>query len=428
MTRKQNLIIIGGALVIVIVLIIIGFIKPKPQKPVALEIWGAFDEKEALQELIGDYQKANKHVSINYEKKSFTEYEKELINAFAADKGPDIWLIHNAWLPKHKDKVRELPVEFLPFKTFKEIFVDVVEEDLSEDNKIYALPLYVDTLALFYNRDFFNTAGIVSPPETWEELIDDLDELIKRNQWGGIERAGVALGTAENINRSTDILALLMLQNGTEMIRENKKSATFDEAIYLEGQRYYPGQDALRFYTDFSNPSKKNYTWNRQMPYSLDAFAEGKVAIVFGYSHHIPSIKAKAPYLNFSIAPMPQIKDRQFDINYANYWAFTVSKKSRVADEAWRFILYLTGKRAAKKYLEKNQRPTARRDLLSWQKEDLEMEVFVNQVLTARGWYQIDSDAIETIFADAIKSVVLGSATVKRAMERAADQVTLLMK
>jgi multiple sugar transport system substrate-binding protein len=428
MTRKQNLIIIGGALVIVIVLIIIGFIKPKPQKPVTLEVWGAFDEKEALQELIGDYQKANKYVSINYEKKSFAEYEKELINAFAGDKGPDIWLIHNAWLPKHKDKIRELPVEFLAFRTFKEIFVDVVEKDLSEDNKIYALPLYVDTLALFYNRDFFNTAGIVSPPETWEELIDDLDELIKRNQWGGIERAGVALGTAENINRSTDILGLLMLQNGTEMIGENKKSATFDKAIYLEGQRYYPGQDALRFYTDFSNPSKKNYTWNRQMPYSLDAFAEGKVAIIFGYSHHISSIKAKAPYLNFSIASMPQIKDRQFDINYANYWAFTVSKKSRAADEAWRFILYLTGKRAAKKYLEKNRRPTARRDLLNWQKQDLEMEVFVNQVLTARNWYQIDSDAIETIFADDIQSVVLGSITVERAIKRAVDQVTLLMK
>lgn len=427
MTRKQLLVIAGGVVAIVIVLLIFGFIKAPKASPATLKIWGLDDEGD-FQELLANYKKENKHITIIYEKKSLADYETELINAFAADRGPDIWLIHNTWLPKHKDKIKELPNELLSFSDFRNNFVEVVEKDLTDENKIYALPLYVDTLALFYNKDILNSAGIPLPPDTWEELIADLDNLVQRNQWGGIEQAGAALGTAENIDHSTDILALLMLQNGTKMINEDKESATFDESIYAEGKTYQPGQDALRFYTDFSNPSKRTYTWNRQMSYSLDAFIEGKVVMMFNYSNQIPAIKDRAPYLNFGISPMLQIKARNFDIDYANYWAFTVSKKTRVIQEAWKFILYLSQKENAKKYLEIANRPVARRDLVNWQKDDLELGVFAKQSLSAQTWCQVDPSAIETIFANAIESVVLGRANVTKAIRAAADQVTLLMK
>ena len=430
MTRKQIFIIIGGAVAIIIVLLAFGFKSEIRPQPASLEIWGVFDEPSVFQELIGDYQKQNKHISIEYKKKPYADYEQELINALAADKGPDIWLIHNTWLPKYKDKIKEMPIEILPFTVFRNTFVEVVEKDFTEQGKIYALPLYVDTLALFYNKDYLNSAGISLPPETWEELIDDLDKLVKRNQWGGIDRAGVAIGTAENINRSTDILALLMLQNGTKMVSDDKKSATFNQSIYLEGESYYPGQDALRFYTEFSNPSKRVYTWNRQMPYSVDAFVEGKTAMMFNYSHHISTIKEKASYLNFGIASMPQIKGRDFDINYANYWGFAVSNKAKtnVVKEAWKFIFWLTQKDNAKKYLEKAKRPTALKELVDWQKDDLELGVFAKQSLTARSWYQINSSPIETILANAIESVVLGRAAVSQAIGTAIDQVNNLMK
>lgn len=427
--RRQIFIIAIGVIAVIVILIIFGGKGARPQ-PAHLEIWGVFDEPSIFQELIADYQKKNKHITIEYKKKSFDDYENELIDAFASDRGPDIWMIQNTWLAKHKDKIKEMPPELLSFATFRENFVDVVEKDLTEEEKIYGLPLYVDTLALFYNKDLLNSAGISSPPETWEELVDDLDELVTRNQFGEIERAGAALGTAENINRSTDILALLMLQNGTKMVSEDKKSANFNQSILLEGGAYYPGEDALRFYTDFANPSKRTYTWNRQMPYSIDAFVEGKVAMMFNYSHHIATIKERAPYLNFDVAPMPQIEGREFDINYANYWAFTVSKKSQpnVINEAWKFIIYLTQKENANKYLEKAKKPTARRDLVEWQKDDLELGVFAKQSLTAQSWYQVRPSAIETILANAIKDVILGSATIKKAIQTAADQISLLMQ
>ena len=90
--------------------------------------------------------------------------------------------------------------------------------------------------------------------------------------------------------------------------------------------------------------------------------------------------------------------------------------------------MYLNQKENAQKYLEKSKRPTSRRDLIEWQRNDLELAIFVNQVLSARSWYQIDNSAIEKIFADMIESIVLGGETIDQAISRAASQINVLMK
>ena len=431
MSKKEILLIVGVVVVIACVVIVLGMLGGTKCKPANLEMWGLYDEPEIFTEFIDDFGKENKcSVKITYKKMSAETYEQDLINAFASDRSPDIWII--TILPKHKDKIAALPQEALSFNinNFKTTFVEVAENDLTEQNKIYALPLYIDTLALFYNKDYFNDAGIVSPPETWNELVEnDLEKLIKKNQSGNIERDGISIGTAENFNRSTDILSLIMLQNGTKMVSDDKKSSAIMGTVNLDGKDYYPGKEALRFYTDFSSPTKKIYTWNRQMPYSIDAFADGKSAMMLSYAYQVSAIKAKSPYLRYGISSMLQTKDRSFDINYANYWAYTVSKKSKSSETAWKFLLYLIRPENAKRYSQLTTRPIAQRGLIEWQKKDNpNLAVFAGQILTARSWYQIDSAKIEKNLSDAIESVVLGGTTTDKAITTLNNQINLLLK
>ena len=431
MTKKEILLVIGVVIAIVIVVIIIG--KSEKCQPANLEMWGLYDESEVFSEFIDDFKKANKcSISITYKKMSADTYEQDLINAFASGRGPDIWMMHNTWLPKHKDKMAELPQKNLNFdiNDFRATFVEVTENDLIDQNKIYGLPLYIDTLALFYNKDYFNTAGIISPPETWDKLVEeDLVKLIKKDQWGNIERAGISLGTAENINRSTDILSLMMLQNGTKMVSDDRTKSTISSEVTLDGKSYYPGKEALRLYADFANPAKKIYTWNRQMPYSIDAFASGESAIMLSYAYQTSTIKSKSPYLRYGISPMLQTKDRKIDINYANYWAYTVSKQSKSSETAWKFLLYLIQPENAKRYSQLTARPIAQRGLIEWQKKDNpNLAVFAGQILTARSWYQIDSAKIEKNISDAIESIVLGGATIDKAISTLNNQINLLLK
>lgn len=384
---------------------------------IELEFWGVYDDSDIYKELIGDFNKEYSNIKINYYKKNFVSYEKDLLSAMATGRGPDIVMLHHTWIPRYEDKIFGAPEDLISLRDVQDNFVDVVYDDFVMDGFVLALPLSVDSLALYYNKDIFNTAGIPKPAKTWEDFLEDVEKITIKDERDNIIRAGVALGTAHNVNRSTDILSLLMLQSGVQMINGEKTEAIFREST-----------DALRFYTDFANPLKAVYSWNNRMDYSIDAFYEGKAAVMFNYSYQLPTIRAKAPYLNFGISPMPQIKGSEKDVNYANYWGLAVPRNSSNARAAWNFIVWFAGKENSQKYLELTKKPTARKDLVLWQKNNADLGVFAEQSLTARSWYQTDNLGIETILADMIESVVTGEMTISDSVDRAVNQVNVLMR
>ncbi len=387
-------------------------------KPVELQFWGMYDDSDVYKEIIPEYQTVRKNVTIKYRKVSNSDYLDLLLNEFAANRGPDIWYIHSTWLPKQFDKIQPMPSKTTslawPYelKTYRDTFVDVVYSDFVRENSIYAVPLYVDTLALYFNRDLLANKGIEKPAATWEEFIEDVEKLTERDALGRITRAGAAMGTAENVNRSVDVLWLLMLQGGTEMVTANSQSASFTKRTTdPNGISYSPGERALTFYTDFANPQRRVYTWNRGLDYSIDAFAEGDAAMMINYAYHLPTIERKNPSLRFSVAPVPQISLDSPSASFANYWGATVkvSDDKNKTEEAWRFLIWLTEKAQSDRYLDKTKRPPARRDQVSTiHADDFNLSTFSNQSLTAKSWFQIDDLAMSTIFADAIENVVKG--------------------
>ena len=179
------------------------------KETLTIEFWG-LDAPEAWSAIITAYQTANPNRIIKYVKNDPTAYERELLNALASGAGPDIAVIQNTWLNKHLNKFSPMPAGFINVDGFKNAFVDAASADLIVGNQIYALPFYADTLALYYNKTLFNNAGLVNPPKTWDDFNSAVKELTTASEGGNIGRAGAALGTANNVNHSADILSLLM--------------------------------------------------------------------------------------------------------------------------------------------------------------------------------------------------------------------------
>src|SRR3989339_724911 len=111
----------------------------------------------------------------------------------------------------------------------------------------------------------------------YEEFEEKLKKLTKQNNKGQIIQSGIALGGAYNIERNTDILSVLMMQNGTEMMEDG--IVKFNQK--LTGKDYNPGSDALRFYMDFANPAKEIYRWNKTLDNSIDMFVQNKLAMMY---------------------------------------------------------------------------------------------------------------------------------------------------
>ena len=437
MSFSQNkLVLIAGGLVIVTIILVTiiflsrGFGGGDVGQRADIQFWGVYDSSNSFRQSISGYQLKNPQVQIEYREFNFEDYEKALINAFASGQGPDIFMVQNTWLSRYFDKISPLPQQIpdrkellLTLKSFREQFVDVAEKDLVVGGEIYSLPLYVDTLALYYNKDILNSLGITRPPQTWGEFNEIVEKVTVVDANNNVSRAGASIGTARNVNRSTDILSLLMLQSGVPMVDDAGLSADFSKII--DGNDL--GQVALEYYTDFSNPAKRVYTWNDDLHYSIDAFQEGTAAMMFNYSHQIPLLRSKAPRLNFGISAMPQL-DASPVLNYANYWALTVSKFSPAGRQAWDFLVYLSSTEGVLPYLNMTSRPTARRDLIEQQKNDLDLGVFAKQALTAGSWYQVDSVVIENILADTIEDVNFGRRSIAEALRTAENKITLLMQ
>jgi ABC-type glycerol-3-phosphate transport system substrate-binding protein len=292
---------------------------------------------------------------------------------------------------------------------------------------IYGLPLYVDTLAMFYNPDLLNNAGITEAPKYWNKQFQQaVKKLSKQNNKGNLIQSGVAMGGAENIEKSADILALLMMQNGSLMTEG--ETVMFHSIPPGSEKKYNPGLEALRFYTDFSNPAKEVYCWNSNLGNSLDLFAQGNLAMMFGYAYHLPIIKALAPKLNFSVSRMPQIEGNTKQVNYANYWVEVVSNKSKNVDAAWDFIQFATAAEQAESYLKVAKKPTALRALVNKQIDDLEIGPFAEQVLTAQSWYRgKDIRAAEKAFQGMIDMAIKDPAALEDVISETASKVQQTM-
>jgi multiple sugar transport system substrate-binding protein len=399
---------------------------------ITLEMWVVVDSKKDYRDIVEAYNEQFSNIKVNITKFRLEDYEQELLNALAEDKGPDIFVVHNTDVRKNISKIAPLPkeisvprvfsssgfnrdvvVEIETIKTIsplqlEQVFVDIVAEDVLINDEIYGLPQYVDTLALYYNRDLLNAAGFAQPPQFWSQFQDMSGQLTKINLQNEIIQSGAALGTANNVQNAPDILALLMMQTGAQMTNEKKTIATFNNAITEDDTRRNPGIEGLRFYGDFARtPPTTAYSWNEDQPDNLETFINGKLAFFFGYSYHLPLIKAQSVgKLNFSVAPMVQIQNAQ-PINLANYWIPTVSKKSENIDPAWHFLQFIAGSKQVPKYLSVVGRPTALRTLVDEEKNNQDIFAFAGQSLTAKNWYygynsDIAKKAFETMITQSI--------------------------
>src|SRR3989344_8383324 len=142
---------------------------PKTSGPrIELVWWKVFDDSSQVGLLIEQFEKANPGTTIKFVQKDIETYEEELLDALAAGEGPDIFSIHNDWLPKHQAKMTPAPEKIFGLKDLRQNFVETAETDLTADSQVYALPLAVDVLALYYNKDLLASAGLALPPATWD--------------------------------------------------------------------------------------------------------------------------------------------------------------------------------------------------------------------------------------------------------------------
>ncbi len=398
------------------------------KEPVTLKIWKPFVDSSKMSSIIAEYTALNPHVTIEYTKKNIENYEEDILNALAAREGPDIFSINNTWLPEYADKVTPAPVDLFALKEYKDSFVDVVSSDFVKDDLVYGVAMWVDSLALYYNKDILGTAGIATPPKTWADLERHVRLITTQDETGYFTKSGVAIGLNSNVNRAVDVVYLMMLQAGAIPWSADGLSPQFTTSISRDGNSTLPGVEGLDFYTSFGNPRDVNYNWNVNSDYSIDAFANGRAGFLYSYAYARELIESKSPNLNYDVAIVPQYNLNNTSVNFANYFGEVVNKQSEAPEEAWNFLKFLTSKDTLDKYYASDKQPSSRRDLIELQSRDEQIGVFAFANLTAKSFFKPDEPRMDAIMADAIDNVILRGMTVQQALGQAQTQAGTLTR
>ncbi len=378
--------------------------------PVTLEYWTVFDDVDALKKQIELFKVSHPYVQVTIRQLRGVDFYNTLVEALADDQGPDIISVSNRSVKSLQSRLAPFPASYTdttvevqsgtlgnttvvnkttqPGITISQLdrdFVQTVKKDVVLDGKIYGLPLSVDTMAIYYNKDVLDRSGIPEPPKTWEDFQTAVRKITKYDKDNKIIQSGVALGTGQNIAASDDILSILFRQRGLSFTSTDGRPVFNSNTGGGQGQET-PAMEVMNFYTDFANPNRDTYSWNAGFKNGLDNFVQGSVGFYLGYSFNYNQIKARAPQLNFSVMPMLQLNNSI--VNAANYSVQSVLLKSKNKDIAFDLLHFLTHSSATKQYLLDSGRPSALRSYISDQLQKPELAPFASQLLVADNWYK----------------------------------------
>ncbi|NMB92065.1 MAG: extracellular solute-binding protein [Parcubacteria group bacterium] len=426
MSSRQKIILFSVLGFIILFFILSTILKRPSRQVITLEIWGVNDSPQVFDSIINSYRQQYKNIQIKYTQKEAGSYENELLAAFAKNQGPDIFIIPGSWLPRYQDKIAALDLtkdKDYNLRSIQETYPQIVQNELIDNNSLLGIPLSIDTLALYYNKDIFDYYKIPLPPDNWYEILKLVPKLRKTNATGQITRAAIALGTYDNITWGNDILSEIMMQLGCKMVNKNEKEVLFDEPIPTTSVLY--GEEALNEYSQFAQIKSPYYTWGNSFPNSIIAFSQGKTVMMIGYSQARQIIKSYAPDLRYGVTVFPFISGEIPQVNFGKTMNAVIFNRSSHQQQAWQFLKFLASKGIAQYYFAQTKNPPARLDLVTQAMNDPQVGIFASQILTSRSWYQFDNHQIDNIFSKMVNDVILGNIKAKEAAINAAKSIEL---
>ncbi len=392
----------------------------------AIKVWGTLDQGAFSTVIRQAAEGTGQLAQVTYEQKDPTTYETELTDALASGTGPDLFLLRQDYALKDAGKVVRISFSSISESQFESTFIEAARPFMDKDG-IIAVPIFSDPLVLYWNKDMLATGGYAQAPKYWDELFDMAQKISKRDGSGALEKSTVALGEYRNVTNAKDILATLILQAGGDItVRDSSGRLTPALMPRVGGTAAQVSVSALRFYTEFADPSKNDYSWNRSLPESQKAFAAGDLALYVGYASEEPLIARINPNLNFAVAGLPQIRGAENALNTARVYGLAASRAGKNPSGAITTAFLLVSADTANSLSVALGIPSARRDLVNKPAQGND-DLFNKQAILAHSWLDPDPEATGELFRAMIENTTSGASLVAEAVQRADQELAHIL-
>ncbi|MDH7487559.1 MAG: extracellular solute-binding protein [Anaerolineae bacterium] len=263
------------------------------------------------------------------------EYHEMMVARFTAKTPTDVCYNGGDWLPEFARAGWVVPLEdyFPQVLEYKPDIVGYALSDVTYKGKLYGLPYYSDITSFQYNKKLLKESGIAAPPETWEELTEQLKFLKDK----GFDPP-MALEIAVEMPTTFDNFTAMVYGRGGEWFDENFDPVFEDPAGPL-GQQ-------LQWMVDNYKAGLVTY-----LPHETEVQKQlntGKTIYCVLWNYNIAALNSPdvSPLAGqYDVALMPgATHETQGMAKMYNMTKMAVDRGAEVMDACWKFIEYFAGK------------------------------------------------------------------------------------
>ncbi len=391
----------------------------------AVTIWGTLPYQTVKEVLNSITDKDDAFSVVDYVYVRPETFSNDLVNAIAEGRSPDLVILPHTELVRQRSKLLPIPYTTTGFseREIKSRFIDGAEIFALNDG-LYAIPLLVDPLLMYWNRDLLASAGFANPPQTWEQLVGSyITTLTKQDAARALNQSTVAFGEYRNVENAYGVLSVLLLQAGSKMVSEQNNKYVVELNDNVSSGRP-PLESVLQFYADFANPASSLYTWNRALPQDQLQFIGGSLALYFGHTSEAPYLEDKNPNLNFDVAIPPQGSGATVQRDYGTFYGLAIPRASSNHNGAFNAAVVLAKPENQQKLARALTMVPVERSLMG--SSDGAFEAVTYQAaLIARGWLSPNLSTTNSAFQTMVEDVASNRSTVSEAVRDALDRIIL---
>lgn len=145
-----------------------------------------------LENIVEEFEDENPDIEVELQVIGWDSLEQQVTTMVTTDQAPDI-----VNLSRYADYAADdllMPLEDILSDELQDKLYDSFYDAGKLDGSHYGLPLLATIRGLYYNEDIFEEAGITSPPETWDEIVETAKTIKEKT---GIDGFGVPMTSLE---------------------------------------------------------------------------------------------------------------------------------------------------------------------------------------------------------------------------------------
>jgi len=292
-----------------------------------------FSDEEG--KVVQQFQQQNPSVKVSYELFPSEDLQQKLVVLAAAGTSSDCADIETKWMPGFY--ANGMLLDLTSFADRAKITADTYfPQEWNKAHiggKLLIMPLDLQPIVIFYNKDVFNAHGVPLPPAKWDDPSWTWDELVARAQKlttsnGADKTFGVVWP-----NDWRDSLETIW-GNGGDILSADHTKSTITLSETTDGLQYHA--DLINKYHVHPNADEA-----KALGDSLVAFINGKIGMWANNVTDAFYIAAKKQNVNYDMAPMPSGKAGAFTRNPAD--SVMVAAGSKSPDQAFALAAFVTG-------------------------------------------------------------------------------------